>query len=140
MWGVTWNGSIGENNRDKLHICISLTNNFKEKMLRVKILFISKRMGEIGGLIRAKVRWPDGKMSCKVNKGLYFGDLCNGWGDMVEWFRGGGGMFPIFQKYPLNYLIMNTQLSVDLGLDFLLCEFLSYMFTLIYTALVIYSL
>ena len=28
---------------------------------------------------------------------------------------GGGDMFPIFHTYPLNDLIIDTQLSVDLG-------------------------
>ena len=78
-------------------------------------------------------------MSFKVNEGVYFGGLYNGWRNMVEWFSG-GVLFPIFQTYPFNYLIMNTQLSVDLGLYLLPDEFLSYMFMLIYTALVIYSL
>ena len=45
-----------ENARDKLYTWLSEKTNFKEKMLRVTILFISKRIGEIGGLIRAKVR------------------------------------------------------------------------------------
>ena len=49
----------------------------------VTIFFIYKRMGERGGLFREKSRQPEGKTSCKVNEGVYFGDLCNRWGDMV---------------------------------------------------------
>ena len=49
-------------------------------------------------------------------------------------------MFPIIQTHPLNDLTMDTQLSVDLGCDLLLGEFLSYIFMLIYASLVIYSL
>ena len=37
----------------------------------------------------------------------------------------GGFMFSIFKKYIFNDLILETQLSVDLGLYLLLGEFLS---------------
>ena len=92
-------------------------------MGRVTIFFISQRMGDRDGLFIAKVRWPEGRKPCKGNEGVYFGDSCNWWGDMVTWL--GGGLFPIFHTYPLNDLMMDTQLSVDFGWDFLLGEFLS---------------
>ena len=41
-------------------------------MLRVTILFISKRMGEIGGLKRAKVRCPEGKNVLQSKLGRIF--------------------------------------------------------------------
>ena len=41
-------------------------------------------------------------------------------------------MFPIIQIYPLNGLIMDTQLSVDLGRDLLLGALLIYIVMLLY--------
>ena len=46
--------------------------------------------------------------------------------DWETWFNNlGGGIFPIFNTYPLNDLMMDTQLSVEMGLYFLLGALLS---------------
>ena len=52
----------------------------------------------------------------------------------------GGLMLTIIQTHPLNNLIMDTQLSVDLGWYFLLGVLLSYIVVLIYASLLVYSL
>ena len=49
----------------------------------------------------------------------------------------GGLMFPIFQKYPLNDLKMDTNMSIDLGWDLLLDALLVYIVMLLYAALFI---
>ena len=64
---------------------ISLTQPMAKNILwRVNIFFTSQRMDDIGGLFRAKGRLPEGKMSCKGNKGVYFSESYNRWGDMVS--------------------------------------------------------
>ena len=45
-----------ENTRYKLYICLSETTNGKNILWRVKIFFISQRMGDRDGLFIAKVR------------------------------------------------------------------------------------
>ena len=47
----------------------------------------------------------------------------------------GGLVFPIFQTYTLKNLLLETQLSVYLGLYLLLGEFLSYIVVLLSVAL-----
>ena len=58
----------------------------KEILSRITIFFIYQRMEERGRLFRAKRRWLEGKKYCKGDEGVYFGESCNRWGDMVAWY------------------------------------------------------
>ena len=55
----------------------------KNILWRVTILFIYQKMVEKGGLFSSRRRLPEGKIYCKGNEVIYFGELCNRWGDMV---------------------------------------------------------
>ena len=68
---------------------ISLTQPIaKEILWRVTTFFYFSENGRERGVIQSKKRWPEGKISCKVNEGVYFGASFNQWGYMVAWFRG----------------------------------------------------
>ena len=41
------------------------------------MFFISHRMGDRDGLFIEKLRRPEGKIPCKGNEGVYFGESCN---------------------------------------------------------------
>ena len=55
----------------------------KHILCRVTILFIYQKMGDRGGVIQIKRNINVRQKSCKVNEGVYFGELCNRLGHMV---------------------------------------------------------
>ena len=66
--------ALEENTRYKLCICLSDTTNGKIYLVEGNNIFIYQRMDDRGGLFRAKQRWIEGKISCKENEGVSFGD------------------------------------------------------------------
>ena len=90
-WMMTLNklsNFLEENTRFKLYIWLSDTTNGERDLVEGNNIFNSSENGWERGVIQIKTKMTRKKKYCKGNEGVYFGESCNRWGDMVAWFRG----------------------------------------------------
>ena len=105
--------SLEKNTRDKKYVRISEPTNGAEYLVKGnRFIYLSDNEWE-RGVINSKRNMTIGKKYFKGNECIYFGEVCNQRGDMVELFLG-------LDDYYLSYIHFERisageKLSVDLG-------------------------